>query len=541
MQKNFYSLTSLSFLTVVFTLISQGVFAQMGSHMVFFKDKEGTGYSLSAPEEFLSAKSLERRLRQNIDLTEADLPVSEIYLAMLNSIGVETHWQTKWMNGVLVDIVDSVQYKEIAELSFVSKVEFVAPDRFESNSKSKKRTKGRKENSLNSESQNAMHEVDFLHKRGLKGKGVTVAVFDAGFVGVDRLSAFKHLRDNNQIVSTKNFVYEGEEVYNYDSHGSKVMSVLSADDGDYYRGAALEAEYIMCVTEDVKREFRLEEYNWLFAAEYVDSLGADIISSSLGYYYFDDPRMDYEWEDLDGKTAVISQAAQKAIDAGMLVISSAGNEGSVNWKYVAPPADVKQVISVGAVDDTFEKAGFSSFGYEKAGFIKPDLVGLGKGIAVVNSNGSVSLDNGTSFSAPMIAGIAACLWPHFEGKTNEEFKEVLLACGSNKNDPNYEIGYGIPMPSVYFYNAMGEEDFVVGPNPFGGDALNIRYQNDLPIKNIDVYLYNMVGEIVAVRSYDELRPKQLFDFDFPGGVPDGAYILNITQGNSSYKAKIIKQ
>jgi hypothetical protein len=284
-----------------------------------------------------------------------------------------------------------------------------------------------------------------MHRQGFKGKGMLVAVFDAGFENLPQLDAMRHLFVNGRILDTYNFVEDNGYVYGKGGdHGTKVLSTMAAYDPGKIIGTAPEASYLLYRTEDASSEYRIEEFNWLLAAERADSAGADVINSSLGYNNFDDKSMSYTYEQMDGNTAYVTQAADMAAAVGMLVVTSAGNEGRGKWKYITAPADADSVLTVGAVDSKGSYAEFSSKGNTPDGRTKPDVVAKGAATTVVSPGNRVTVSNGTSFSSPLMAGFATSLWQAYPKLNNMEVIDILRRSGSQAQKPDSLLGYGIP-------------------------------------------------------------------------------------------------
>ena len=325
--------------------------------------------------------------------------------------------------------------------------------------------------------------IDAMHQAGYTGQGISVAVFDGGFKGVDTVSYFRHLYENGQMIPGYDFVGNSPDVYRYGQHGTEALSCIAAYQPGVLEAGAYEANIMLCITEESGSEYRVEEYNWLFAAEMADSAGIDIISTSLGYTTFDDPAMNYEYEDLDGNTAVITRAVNLAAQKGILCVISAGNEGSGRWRYVSPPADAIDVLSVGAVSSSGDRVSFSSFGPTADGRVKPDVSALGLQTVVVNSQGEVVRSNGTSFSAPLITGLTAGVWEAFPGETNLEIIERIRLAGNSSLAPNNELGYGIPTFSAALLvpvpseEEIREANYRVYPNPIESGKLFVEAQN----------------------------------------------------------------
>ncbi len=434
-------------------------------YFISFKDKKNSPYQLSKAEAFLSQRAIERRKKQGIKITERDLPLNPDYLRQVAATGARVYYGSKWFNGVLVE-ADEASLQKILQLPFVMGSPQVAKPKADKTRKKENSfqiaLKGTQEIAASAESpsteltiagaeaygsayaQAQMIGADRMHSQGYRGKGMVIAIFDAGFHAVDRIPAFKHLFDNQQILGTWDFVMNEAEVYEDDDHGRMVLSCIAAYAPGKMIGTAPEASFYLFRTEDAATEYRIEEYHWLRAAEVADSLGVDIINSSLGYTDFDDKSTSYRYEDMNGKTAVISRAAEIAAQTGMVVVTSAGNEGGGSWRYVSAPADAPSVLSIGAVNNQGKVAYFSSRGKTADGRIKPDISALGQGTAVTRGDGSIGSSSGTSFSAPVSTGLVAGLWQAFPELSSKELMEVLRKSASMATQPNEDYGYGIP-------------------------------------------------------------------------------------------------
>jgi len=395
-------------------------------YAVYFKFKPQTTFTLNKPQEFLTQKAIDRRTREKIQADSTDLPVSKKYVDAVKAKADYLLYESKWLNAAVL-VTTKVKADEIKALPFVAKVELVGigylnnpnlrlnipPDASKEPKKRKEETISTRELQLNENTydfQNQLIGIPEMHQEGFRGKGITIAVFDAGFPGVNTASSLIHLQTNKQIISTRDFVRPwNTNVYTDNQHGTNVLSLIASNEPGKMLSGAPEANYILVMTEEVATEYRVEEYNWVRGAEYADSLGVDIISSSVGYWDFDDPTMNYTVADLDGKTTVITKGATFAAKKGILVVNSAGNYGSGVSSLVAP-ADAKGILAIGSVNKDLTVSGFSSRGPTGDGRIKPDLAAMGNGTALVRSNGTVGFSNGTSFSAPQISALAAGLW-----------------------------------------------------------------------------------------------------------------------------------
>lgn len=518
-------------------------------YMIFFEDKAGTEYSLENPENFLSEKALERRSRQNISISTSDLPVSSVYLNALSDMeGVDVFFTTKWMNGVLVETEEKF-LDDISNLPFVSSIEFVAPG--QQLNKSGKNGRNSKVNTnyrisdtdAESSAQNEFIGADQMHELGYKGEGITIAIFDSGFKLVNESPYYAHLFGGDKITGSRDFIRNSTNVFQYDSHGSKVISCISAFAENTYSGTAPEANIVFCVTEDIGAEYRIEEYNWLFAAEYADSIGVDIISSSVGYSYFNDDSMDYTYEDFDGKTTVITRAAVQAASKGILVVNSIGNEGNNSWTYLNAPADADSILSIGSVTYDGIKSNFSSYGPTSDGRIKPDISALGSWVRVVYGN-EITYANGTSFSTPMVAGLAAGFWQAFPDFTNMEVIEYLKMTASRANTPDTLIGYGIPnFMKAYNQARINEGEienkFVVYPNPVTNRRIVYLYSDSIgEIATANLAFYDLKGGQISSQKVQLKSNKEMLEIDVSFLSP-GTYILNYMTGSEKQKIKLV--
>ena len=448
--------------------------AQQNRYMVFFQDKNGSDYSVDSPSSYLSVRAIERREKSGSVITEEDLPVNQEYVQQVKDLGVQTYFTTKWMNGVLVQ-TEASNISAISALDIVANVELVAPGAVLTRAKKASPIATSFEaaaiTDLTTSRQLELIGIDSMHEEGNYGQGVLVAVMDGGFSGAYNASAFQYQYENGKVLHTRDFVSDGFDVYQYSSHGTSVWSCLAANESDALIGVATEADYALFVTEEVGSEYRIEEYNWLFAAEMADSMGVDIINTSLGYTDFDDESMNYTVDDMDGQTAVITRAAEMAFSKGMLVVSSAGNLGDNSWRFISAPADGENVLAIGAIDLNSSLADFSSVGPSADGRIKPDVVGPGSSVTVFSPS-TFRTGNGTSFSSPLVAGLAAGLLSANPQWTNTTLFNAIRNSGSNVSNPNNEIGYGtpnyIPGASAVVLNLTPEKpNILLYPNPTG--------------------------------------------------------------------------
>lgn len=516
-------------------------------YWISFEDKAFNDYNLFFPSEFLSQRALDRRLKQNIDITELDLPVSQRYLDSLQRMGIQIKGTSRWLNAAIVQSTDSLLLDSLNSIEFIRDfnplLNTVGPfpqawSRDTSTS-----------NELDSEYVSSAFQISIfngntLHELGFLGKGMHIAVIDAGFDKVDVLDAFSALRNDRRILGFKDFANPGSENYSSSSHGTSVLSTMAAVIPGVYTGTAPEASYWLLRSEITSSETKLEEALWIMAAEFADSVGVDIINSSLGYTTFDDPSMNYSYQDLDGTKSLITTAAEIAFSRGMLVVSSAGNEGNKKWRYISAPADGEHVLTVGAIDTALEIAAFSSIGPAADGRIKPDIVALGSNLRVINTSGVPVPGYGTSFSSPLIAGMAACLWQSSPLKTNREIVDAIKTTASRAMNPDNIYGYGIPNFMLALRKLKSaqvptiDKGVLVFPNPFS-EAVEIDFIN-IPSNVERVSIYSSEGKIVYSKTGNvgNFGYITLDSSDIP---EPGLYLLVVYAGNDIFTSKLIRQ
>jgi serine protease AprX len=520
--------------------------AQVNRYMVFFKDKSGTAFSVSRPSDFLSAKAITRRIQQGIEVTEADLPVNSNYVDGVKSTGASVFFRSKWFNGLLVQCDQSL-IPSIQALSFVDRVEYVAPKPKLLNPGRKKFNLKRKEGPVEMQTANQLTliGINSMHQAGHYGEGMTIAMLDAGFPGVDTTDAFSKLREENRIdlSASHDFIANSGNVFQYDEHGTEVLSTITAEIPDAFTGGAPRATFQLYVTEDGSSEYRIEEYNWAFAAERADSAGADIINSSLGYYDFDDTSMNYTKAQMDGKTTVVTKAAQWAADRGIVVVCSAGNEGNItSWRIITAPADAKDVIAVASVDFSGVRSSSSSIGPAADGRIKPDLAAMGVGTKIIKGTGALSSASGTSLAAPLITALVAGVWERYPELTNKEVIDVLRKTASLANAPNNLIGYGIPnFKSVVNYQEQVQQEkiFEVYPNPVT-DTVVVSPIHPDTVSSCFVELVNPLGQVISSKNVDFSWYNRNFQSNLTGLSP-GVYFIRVLQNDKKYVFKVVKQ
>ena len=512
-------------------------FAQ-NRYVVHLKDKNNSPYSISNPSEYLSQRAIDRRSKYSIPITEEDFPVNPDYIQELKINGADVFYNSRWFNAVLIQ-ADETLIPTIEALSIVDHVELV--------SQGPRLTHGRIEYQEGEEGteayenavQNDLLGVYSMHEQDLRGEGMLLAFLDGGFLGVDNQEAFSHLFTNGQIVDQYNYLDNDDNVYQYDSHGTKVFSTVSAFQDGVYQGVATNAEFLLYVTEEVRNtsnsysETRIEEYNMLFAVERADSAGADVISTSLGYSTFDDPFTSYTYQDMDGSTAIVTQAFETAFAKGIFMVTSAGNEGGGSWQFITAPADGPHVMSVGSVSSDGTRASSSSIGPNANGVIKPDVMAMGGSTSLISDSG-LTTGSGTSYSAPQIAGLAALLWQKQPNLTNQELFDLILSLGNNYSNPNNEYGYGIPSAARLITGTFEDDAQIIAyPNPFNDI---IKIENVTSTEEIE--LWNLLGEKVHLNTNLVENGSLILS---TSNLPSGIYILKITDSQADQIIKLIKK
>lgn len=558
------------FIIITCCLLTSFAFGQTepAVYKVKFTDKGISAYSISRPAEFLSLKSIERRIAQKIPLTETDLPVNPDYLDLIKSAGAEIIYTSKWMNIAIIRVANQTILNKISKNEFIrdiSPADFLFQQHVTSNRKPyfesenvKKLTPEREPAHLKngqsldygfSLNQAQMIAVDQLHNLGFTGNGMTIAVIDAGFNSANVLEAFDSLRSNGQILGTRDFVVPGNDVYNnaISAHGMMVLSTMGGNLPGLLIGTAPKASYWLLRSEDALAEYVMEEYYWVNAAEYADSVGADIINSSLGYTVFDNPDENHTYQDMDGNTAVVTIGADIAASKGILVVNSAGNSGGSEWLYIGAPADGDSVFTIGAVDPGGVYASFSSIGPTSDGRIKPDVTAQGLNTVVATIPSGVAGGSGTSFSSPVIAGASACLWQANPTFTNMEVLNAIKMSGSQSSSPDNYKGWGIPnfvlASNLLTSSIVKQIDPFAGlnayPIPFTG-KVNIEVEASMNLL-VDIKIINSNGSSLAMMKGIQLnKGKNLIVFNKLEKLPKGIYMLQISDGYYVITEKIVK-
>ena len=553
-------------LLFLFLISFYNVSAQIEDAWLFLEDKPNKTTFLANPLTMLSQKALDRRNKLNIALDSIDVPVDETYYNQLkNDATITVLAKSKWLNAVHVQGEVSDINNLLSTYSFINHIEF-ANKSLNPSGKIKSAKKITAPNHYNkfkeiqtdfnygdASNQIEMLKGDYLHEQGLTGENQTIAIIDAGFPNVNTLAAFERIRTNNQILGGYNFADRNTNFYTRNSHGTHVLSAIAGYIEDEFVGTAPDAKFYLFISEIAETETILEETLWVEAAERADSLGVDVINTSLGYTTYDNPNHSHTYADMDGKTTFISRGAVIGTSRGLLLVNAAGNEGNSSWKYIGAPADAPSVITVGAVNSSGEIASFSSFGPTSDGRIKPEILGQGKNPALIhyNSGEITTSSSGTSFSSPIMAGLIACLnqnetFTLRSSQTSTEnlnifLKQAVYESADRFSNPLDQHGYGIPNFEIAlnaYINALNIDEnkleaLKIYPNPTKNTfAISVDSFN---LDDFKIQIFNVLGKKVLEK--ENLKSKSV-DVSF---LKSGIYILKVSKENQHKTIKLIKQ
>jgi serine protease AprX len=514
-------------------------------------DKNNTPYSVGTPTAFLTQKAVNRRTSQGIAVDQTDLPVDPAYISQIDAISdVQVLYASKWMNAVAVAVTGtavSTATNAINSLSFVTstsptnKLRIIMDKEFVPDQKNNAgKNNGIIEYYGNGYDQAQQLNAVCMHGYGFRGKGMVIAVLDAGFFNADNLDAFDSLFARSGVLGTRDFVDGGTSVYENNSHGMKVLSCMASCVPSVMVGTAPDANYWLLRTEDAESpqpysETPSEEYNWIRGAEFADSVGADILTTSLGYMDFDKPVFDHAAASLNGKTYPMSIASTMAVRKGMFVLNAAGNDGLGG---IGVPADADSICTVGAVDQSGNYASFSSKGPSADGRIKPDLVARGAATWVAQTTSGFEQGSGTSFATPVLAGAVACFWQRYSTFKPMKILDTLRKTASNNTSPNNFIGWGIPnmcaLPVGVNEINMQNHLFSVFPNPTA-NKVNVKI-TDKSYAAQTIELRNVLGALLkTVAITSEETSIDLSSY------ANGVYFIKVNTKGGSSTQRIVKE
>ena len=545
----------LSFLLLL-VLTSLFVEAQVATNIywVQFTDKNNSPYSIDNPEAYLSPRALQRRANQGIGIDEYDIPVNPQYLQAVVDCGAQLLNPSKWLNGVSVYVTDPAVIEAINSLGFVEVVRNCP-----NNIKAQERKERWLANEMKpvegnramygyyggAEAQVKQLNVDQLHEQGYDGTGIVIAILDGGFQGTEEQSCFDNMREEGRLLGVRDYVYGSYSVYSQSTHGTSCLSTMAAYDPNEMVGTAPKASYYLFHTEDADSENIVEEYNWVSGAEYADSLGVDVCSTSLGYIDFDMSQWDHPLEHFDGHTAPMTIGAEIAASRGMICVNAASNEGD-GYCTLGIPADAEHILTIGAVDSNGNRAYFSSVGPTYDGRIKPDVMAMGQGTYVASGYGSwwpYYNGDGTSFATPVLAGAVACLRQARPYATVQEICDAIRECGDRANNPDNQYGYGIPdftkaleMLHVAEIPAQISELINVYPNPSQGEVHVMLKEG----AKADVTVFDFMGHKLYTYNFIGLNHTTLETY--MNTLNPGVYFINAVSelGNQTLKLVMTK-
>ena len=530
----------------LFLGLSVALFAQSPTcYRIYLSDKNNTPYSIDNPSEYLSQRAIDKRARFNIPITEQDLPVNPQYKQQILALHAEIQplAVSKWMNTFTIYCPDSTVLPQILSLPFVDSMEAVgnyvlydAP------------VYQHLENPIpmvHSSSIPTKDAIDYgeglaqialfngvpLHEEGFHGEGMLIAVIDGGFFGIETTSFFQELSNSGRFYGhyslMPNFVDTLASGWD-EVHGTIVTSAMAANTNGELVGTAPCASYALIHTEWVGSEEIIEEDFWANGAEIADSIGADVINSSLGYRMFPDfPQNDITYENMDGVHSIASRCATILGQKGVIVCVAAGNDGNNEYYHISRPGDAFDILCVGACSADSLLAGFSSLGPSFDGRVKPDITSQGVETACYYPFNMLSTANGTSLATPVAAGMCACLWQAMPCYTSTQIMQMIRESGHLYDNPNPEFGYGIPNFYQVYASHVGLNDYKplqisVYPNPVT-DKLNILN----PDGNIQtVTLYNASGQLVLQTAVSSSPILEINVTSLPKGFYIGTATLN---------------
>lgn len=553
MQQKLFPACKALIVFFVFALLCTEAQGQFTRYIVRLKNKGGTPFTLATPSAYLSPRAVTRRTRYNIPVDSTDLPVTPNYVTQIRNIPNLTVLNiSKWLNAVTIQTSSAAAITALNALPFVQSVSGIAArsavtesaprDKFEKEEDFTPLPSGRTERisadffnyGTNSFNEIHLHNGEFLHNIGLRGETMQIAMLDNGFNNYTTLRAFDSARINGQILGTWDFVAREANVANDGSHGMNCLSIIAANIPGQFIGKAPKAAFWLYQTEDNSSEYPVEEFNWVCGAEKADSSGADVISSSLGYYDFDNASLNYTYSNMNGNTTICAIGADLAAKKGILVFNAAGNEGNNSWKFLITPADGDSVVAVGAVNVAGTVGSFSSYGPSSDGQIKPDISSVGVSAMIQTTGNTVAFGNGTSFACPNMAGLGTILWQAFPEFNNMKILAALRQAGHKATAPDDRVGYGIPNMKNAFASLLAEyatssasvSNCRVTLNWNSKDVGAMKYE--IERKGPTDAAYSKVGELNPQAGLNLSNRSYTFNTDLPNGSV-GSFSFRIRQ------------
>lgn len=514
----------------LFLLLLSALSFPQEKYFIYFKDKAvKQGESLSkenqhykkASEE-LSDRAIQRRMKNLGDdfIFYEDIPINKNYIESLKSLGIKIIHELKWFNSVSARLTED-QIEKIKNLNFIEKIEPVKKiffrkefvDDLTLNKESAATDYGQSFTQLN------LSDIPIVHSKGITGENVIIGLLDSGFDWERHISL-----KNQNVLAERDFIFndnvtadETEDQPGQHDHGTLIFSIIGGFDDNTMIGAAYKSSYLLAKTEDIRSETHIEEDNYAAALIWMEGLGVDITSSSLGYSTFDSPEESYTYSDMDGKTTIVTKAAELAFLRGVSTFTSAGNEGNTSWYYITAPADGKNIIAVGAVSSTNQIASFSSRGPTSDGRIKPEVVAMGVSVfgAQAGTVDTYRFASGTSTSSPIASGIGALLLSAFSHLKNTQIRSIILESSANTQNPNNDIGYGL----ISAKNAIEFPNLELINNEFVLHKIFFREN----IQNLSVVMNYSTDGI----NFEQLQPGFDGTFRYGFNIPSFAFGRNI--------------
>ena len=529
-------------LLFIIILLANFIYAQTELVFVYFNDKPNKAAFYANPLSELTQKSLDRRTNLGIALNDQDAPIEPTYIQNIVNLGFTVTDYSKWLNGVAVN-ANAAQVLVLQSQPYVQSVESFAKNsavvlKTANVNKFEEFNKSALTNFNYGQGAAQIDQINLrsLHVNGFTGTGITIAVLDTGFPTVDTGSTYQRIRNLGKIKGGYNFISKNTDIYNtsLNTHGSIVFGAIAGYIDNTFVGSAPDADFYLYATENGAVEIPEEQLYWIEAAEDADRKGVDIITVSLGYTIFDDARYNYTYADMNGTTTFISRGAQIAAEKGIFVLSAAGNSGQAPWQYISAPADNAKVFTIGAVDSSGNASGFSSFGPNSAGVIKPDATARGTATQTVFNN-TATAASGTSLAAPVAAGGVACLLQALPSNISRDvIKTRLRETASLFPNPTAQGGYGILNFGAVLAVLNTTEnninsDFVMFPNP-AKDFVQFKTEEKIS----EIKLFDQLGRIIKTEKINDNK------FNVKN-LETGVYYIIIKTDKNSYTKKLIKE
>jgi hypothetical protein len=534
---------------LILILSALGYSLQAATNYFFYlqlSDKHNSPYSLDHPEAYLSSRALARRASFNIVCDSSDLPVNPSYLQQIAALGFNIHSQSKWLNGVTVKLSDSSAISQVSSLAFVESTQYTGKMEG-SNSILSKTKKLSSEDFIYGPAAAQINQLNgtALHNNGYTGRGIYVGVIDAGFNKADVNAGFDSLRLQERLLGTKDFAEPGSDVYTLDSHGANVLSIMAGNIANQYLGTAPKASYWLIRTEYAPAEYMMEVDFWVAGIEFADSVGIDIVNSSLGYTVFDDPTMNFTYDDMNGKVSRASIAANIATQKGIVVCNSAGNDGNKTWKYIGSPADAESVFAIGASTNSGEPSYFTSYGPSSDLRVKPEISAIGTATSYVSTTGSTVTGNGTSYSSPVLTGLLACYLQYCKSTSTqlsiETIRQSVIESSSLYLSPTDQLGYGFPdfqtaMSNYVRYSGLGntllDEDVFI--QTFANHRIKIHLPSSSFNQNMVINITDLTGKLIFAEDF-ATSYAEISTLVFPKGV----YLVSVVSNQNRITKKLV--